>query len=46
MEKIAHVEISFLIDRGIKKVRINLMKNNRIFGFLVPVNNFEMGRWG
>ena len=37
MEEIANGEISLVVDRGIKKYRMNIVKSDRIFGFLKPV---------
>lgn len=41
MEKIAVAEIALLNDRGIKKFRVNFIKDNKVFGFLKPVKYFE-----
>lgn len=37
MEEIAKVQISLLMDRGVKKVRTNVVKDGRIWGFLKAV---------
>lgn len=37
MEEMATVIETLLDDRGFRKVRINLIKNNRIFGFIKPL---------
>lgn len=34
---VAQAEIAMLEDRGIRKIRVNLYKNGRIFGFMRPV---------
>jgi hypothetical protein len=39
MAGVKGVEISFIEDRGIIKRRINLIKNDAIFGCLKPVNS-------
>lgn len=33
----AKAEIAMLEDRGIRKVRVNLYKNGKLFGFMRPV---------
>jgi len=37
MEEIGSVNITLIQDRGLKKVRVNYVKDNRVFGFLRPV---------
>jgi hypothetical protein len=37
MIEVARVEMAMLEDRGISKLRVNLMKNGRIFGFIRPI---------
>jgi hypothetical protein len=37
MEEIGSVNITLIRDRGLKKVRINCIKGNHVFGFLRPV---------
>jgi hypothetical protein len=34
MEEIAEVQVSVLMDRGVKKIRTNIIRNGRIWGFL------------
>lgn len=34
MKELAKVEIAFLSDRGFKKIRVNFVKRNKIYGFL------------
>jgi len=34
MEEIAKVQISVLMDRGVKKIRTNIIRDGRIWGFL------------
>lgn len=41
---IAHAEIALIMDRGVKKMRVNLFKDGRIIGFLKPVESFS--KWG
>jgi hypothetical protein len=38
MENISSIHISLINDRGQMKWRVNLIKGNKIFGFLKPVN--------
>jgi|YelNatPaOPRAMG01_1025707.scaffolds.fasta_scaffold13452_6 hypothetical protein len=38
METVGKVELVFLKDRNVNKVRVNLIKNDRIFGFIKPTN--------
>jgi len=37
MEEIAKVQISVLMDRGVKKVRTNVIRGGRVWGFLRTV---------
>lgn len=37
MEEIARVQISVLMDRGVKKVRTNVIRDGRVWGFLKSV---------
>jgi len=37
IKEIARLEISLIDDRGFKKLRTNLVKNNRIFGFIKTI---------
>jgi len=37
MEEIAKVQVSVLMDRGVKKIRTNVIKDGRIWGFLKTV---------
>lgn len=39
MIEVARVEMAMLEDRGTNKLRVNLMKDGRIFGFIRPVRN-------
>ena len=36
MKEIGSLNISLFDDRGVKKVRVNVVGPNRIFGFLSP----------
>ena len=40
MDTIAQAEIAFIVDRGVKKVRVNMLKDGKIVGFLRPVSSF------
>jgi hypothetical protein len=37
MEEIAKLEMSLLNDRGLRKVRVNIMKGNHITGFIKSI---------
>jgi hypothetical protein len=37
MEEVAKIQISFLIDRGIRKVRTNVISGGRVWGSLRTV---------
>lgn len=37
MEEIATAYISLVNDRGLKKVRVNLVKDKKIFGFIKQI---------
>ena len=37
MIEIARAEMTMLEDRGVSKMRVNLMKDGRIFGFIRPI---------
>jgi hypothetical protein len=37
MKERGTIIINFLEDRGFKKVRVNIIKNNHVIGFLKPV---------
>jgi hypothetical protein len=41
IEEVAIISASLIKDRNVLKVRINLKKNNRIFGFIKPIKYFE-----
>jgi len=34
MEEVARIQISFLFDRGVKKVKTTVISGNRVWGFL------------
>lgn len=36
MEEIATVSKAFLVDRGIRKVRVNVIRKNSMVGCIVP----------
>jgi len=38
MEIVGKVELTFIKDRNVNKLRVNLIKNDRIFGFIKPTN--------
>lgn len=38
MEKVGKIEITFVRDRGMNKISVNLIKDDRVFGFIKPVN--------
>ena len=40
---LAHAEVTLLMDRGIKKIRVNLFKNGKLIGFLKPLSSFSNG---
>lgn len=40
MDTLAHAEVALIVDRGVKKMRVNVYKNGRINGFLRPVGSF------
>ena len=40
MEELKSMHISLVKDRGILKYRVNLIKENVVFGWLKPINNF------
>jgi len=44
MEEIATAHLSLLNDRGIKKLRVNVIEKNKIVGYLKPFNNFKERR--
>ncbi len=44
MEEIATAHLSLLNDRGFKKLRVNIIKKDRIIGFLKPVSPFKERR--
>jgi hypothetical protein len=37
MEEIAKVQISVLMDRGVRKVRTNVIKGGKVWGFLKTI---------
>jgi hypothetical protein len=37
MEEVARIQISFLIDRGIRKIRTNIISGSRVWGSLKAV---------
>lgn len=40
MDTLAHAEIALIIDRGVRKVRVNMFKDGKIIGFLKPLSAF------
>jgi len=41
MIEVASMEMAMLEDRGIRKVRVNLKKGGRLFGFIYPIDPRE-----
>jgi hypothetical protein len=37
MKEIIRIEEVLIEDRGFEKVRLNIVRNNRIFGFIKPI---------
>jgi len=37
MKELFNIHTSVLIDRGVKKVRVNFKKDNKIVGWLKPI---------
>jgi hypothetical protein len=37
MKEIASITTTIMEDRGFKKVRVNMVKNDKIFGFIKPI---------
>jgi len=35
--------MALIMDRGVKKVRVNMLKDGRLFGFLKPVSSLQGG---
>jgi|GEM_PF-6717822 hypothetical protein len=38
METIGKVELVFIKDRDVNKIRVNLIKKDKVFGFIKPTN--------
>jgi hypothetical protein len=38
MEIVGTIELTFIRDRNINKIRVNLIKDGAIFGFIKPTN--------
>ena len=38
MKKIGTIVTNLLEDRGVKKIRVNVVREDRIFGFLRPID--------
>jgi hypothetical protein len=34
-------EMSLILDRGVKKVRVNMLKDGKLIGFMKPVSNLS-----
>jgi hypothetical protein len=43
---LAHAEIAMIVDRGVKKIRVNIFKDGKIRGFLRPIGSFMNGEFG
>lgn len=41
MQEIATVQLSLMNDRGVKKLRVNIIGKRKIIGYLKPVNPFK-----
>ena len=41
MEEIANAQLSLMDDRGVRKLRVNIIGKNRIVGYLRPVRAFR-----
>jgi hypothetical protein len=37
MREITNTQVSVVMDRGVRKCKVNVVKDNVIFGFLKPV---------
>jgi len=44
MEEIATAHLSLMNDRGVKKLRVNLVRKDKIVGYIKPINNFKERR--
>ncbi|MBI4009823.1 MAG: hypothetical protein HY361_01325 [Candidatus Aenigmarchaeota archaeon] len=44
MEEIATAQLSLINDRGVKKLRVNLIRKGKISGYLRPINPFRERR--
>ena len=44
MEEIATAYLTLMDDRGTKKLRVNLIKKDKIVGYLKPINTFKERR--
>ncbi len=44
MEELATAHMSLMDDRGVKKLRVNLIKKGKIFGFIRPISPFKERR--
>lgn len=40
MKEIGTISVTFVVDRGLLKERVNLIKDKKIVGFLKPVKHF------
>lgn len=39
-------EMALIMDRGVKKVRVNMFKDGKLVGFLKPVSSLPNGFFG
>ena len=44
MEEIATAHLSLIEDRGTRKIRVNVLRNGRLIGYLRPINPFKERR--
>ena len=38
MEELGTVVVTVMMDRGLKKVRVNMIKGNVVYGFIKPID--------
>jgi hypothetical protein len=41
MQELGAVHMTFFMDRGLKKVRVNLVRGSNIVGYLKPIGGVE-----
>lgn len=44
MKEISGIHVDLIKDRGKLKWKVHLIKDNKFFGFIKPVDNFDMRR--